>query len=547
MFREDLPGIIHRLSQQWVKAKVEAPYLSKRPPLSKRRPLDTMSNPEVVMDREFEMGLGVHPQLSRQALSTSPGSHRPRSVSGVSTVKSSTTASISQSQLPPTDVQSSSHSDLENFDPTYGLRPEGLPTKSLFQGFRSLFTLNKGLADLAEESETSDYEDEEEGTSFDVVDWEETVPGFSPTPSVCNDRDREHDSTTEYETVPAVGGGTIMRPRIYHSQSAIQSHPTLNPLTKSHPPHSRPTVSQNGILYTNVPAPSTLSSTVSSPYFADYPAGPTRLPGFRSPLINNYLASPRAPSSPDSLESHQSRSSSGPSRTLSTNTTDPASYEEKAFPSFAPYATVTSGVYRRRPLSERRMSITSTTSAGNANAELLSNSLPNNNQEYGGDSIGIPKIILPPTTNNNSIHQLSTLSHSNRTLSPYTRDLSHFTVRSVPPRNLSLSGLGIAGFGAGVSGGDRQPVKARRKRMYRVGGQMTAPAEKMQEVEGHGNISRRASPSPPSEFDMSEMDRYFPRGGFEGMPQSLPGGSDQTSRSRPSPVTFSGFEIRQQL
>ncbi|KAI0065775.1 hypothetical protein BV25DRAFT_1782202, partial [Artomyces pyxidatus] len=27
MFREDLPGIIHRLSQQWVKAKVEAPYL----------------------------------------------------------------------------------------------------------------------------------------------------------------------------------------------------------------------------------------------------------------------------------------------------------------------------------------------------------------------------------------------------------------------------------------------------------------------------------------------------------------------------------------
>ncbi|EIN10855.1 hypothetical protein PUNSTDRAFT_38104, partial [Punctularia strigosozonata HHB-11173 SS5] len=27
MFREDLPGIIHRLSQQWMKAKVEAPYL----------------------------------------------------------------------------------------------------------------------------------------------------------------------------------------------------------------------------------------------------------------------------------------------------------------------------------------------------------------------------------------------------------------------------------------------------------------------------------------------------------------------------------------
>ncbi|KIY52301.1 hypothetical protein FISHEDRAFT_25718, partial [Fistulina hepatica ATCC 64428] len=31
LFREDLPGIIHRLSQQWVKTKVEAPYLAKTP------------------------------------------------------------------------------------------------------------------------------------------------------------------------------------------------------------------------------------------------------------------------------------------------------------------------------------------------------------------------------------------------------------------------------------------------------------------------------------------------------------------------------------
>lgn len=32
MFKEDLPGIIHRLSQRWVQTKVEAPYLNKRPP-----------------------------------------------------------------------------------------------------------------------------------------------------------------------------------------------------------------------------------------------------------------------------------------------------------------------------------------------------------------------------------------------------------------------------------------------------------------------------------------------------------------------------------
>src|SRR5882762_9080500 len=48
MFREDLPGIIHRLSQQWVKAKVEAPYLNRpRPPPKGRRTMDTMSAPDL--------------------------------------------------------------------------------------------------------------------------------------------------------------------------------------------------------------------------------------------------------------------------------------------------------------------------------------------------------------------------------------------------------------------------------------------------------------------------------------------------------------------
>jgi hypothetical protein len=49
MFREDLPGIIHRLSQQWVKAKVETPYLTK-PPLRPTAPQPvtlTMSAPDL--------------------------------------------------------------------------------------------------------------------------------------------------------------------------------------------------------------------------------------------------------------------------------------------------------------------------------------------------------------------------------------------------------------------------------------------------------------------------------------------------------------------
>ncbi|KAJ8698756.1 hypothetical protein PTI98_005428 [Pleurotus ostreatus] len=61
------------------------------------------------------------------------------------------------------------------------------------------------------------------------------------------------------------------------------------------------------------------------------------------------------------------------------------------------------------------------------------------------------------------------------------------------------------------SSGDRQPVKARRKRMYRVGSKKK-PAEDTVSPDLEGQmLSRRASasPTPPSEFDADDMDRYF--------------------------------------
>lgn len=491
MFREDLPSIIHRLSQQWVKAKVEAPYLPKRPPPPKPRGLfDTIS--------------------------TSP--------------------------QPPNESHPSSHPDIENFDPTYGLRPEGLPTKSVFKGFSSLFTPNKGLADLAEEIEStegSNFDDEEEGTSFDVVEWEDAVPGFPRTASVYNYRDRDRDTAIEYETVPAVGGGVITRPRIYHSQSAIQPHPSTHPLSKSVLGH--PFSQTSGF-----PTPSIMSrtpSTFSSPYSADSPAGHTRLVGYHSAATiissNSLRPTPvgssfpgQQPPSPDSLGS-ESRSSSGPTCTSSTDPTDPTLYDEPPSPYSASYtpsaATATSAIYMRRPPSERRMSVASTTSTSITTAEVLSISPSSVQQDY--DSVGNPKIILRPTSNNNSIHQLSTLSHSNHTLSPYTRDLSHFTVRSVPPRNLNMSSQGVASFG--LSSNDRQPVKARRKRTYRIGGQNIAHLPTAKVPEDVDSASTLCRPSLiPSELDVSEMDRYFPPGGYLETRTSV---SKSTSSRRFSP------------
>jgi distribution and morphology protein 34 len=107
-----------------------------------------------------------------------------------------------------------------------------------------------------------------------------------------------------------------------------------------------------------------------------------------------------------------------------------------------------------------------------------------------------PKIILRPSLNN-TIHQLSTLSHSNHTLSPYTRSVEHFTVRSVPPRSVGPSGLS--------QGTERQPVKARRKRTYRLGRTKDTAQDSAADVPQ----PPPSPPVPPSEFDASDLDRYF--------------------------------------
>ncbi|PCH40889.1 hypothetical protein WOLCODRAFT_143278 [Wolfiporia cocos MD-104 SS10] len=240
MFREDLPGIIHRLSQQWVKAKVEAPYLAKRSTSSPReRPLDTMSNPDISLHRPPRMGsVGLGAGLMYRQPSAFPGLNRARTASAMSVssagrrpTPSTTSSPPSTASTPGPDDSSTSFPDIENYDPTYGLRPEGLPAKSVFNGFRNLFTPSKGLADLAEEaSEIDDSIDD--GGSFGTGAWDDLTSDYNFPPSTVG----PDDDSTEYETVPAVGGGTITRPRIYHSQSQI-SVDGSSIAGSSNPPH----------------------------------------------------------------------------------------------------------------------------------------------------------------------------------------------------------------------------------------------------------------------------------------------------------------------
>jgi len=771
MFREDLPGIIHRLSQQWVKAKVEAPY-------------QTLPKQPQPVRAGFQQPQQQKPSVSKKPSLTSLNSRRPRASSHSSSTRptfpSSASSSFSTAPSSPgasvngnyntnegdSSPTPSSHPELENFDPTYGLRPEGLPTKSGFKAFSSLFTPNKGLADLAEENRSQidgefgyedeegedddeQYDDEEDSNSFDIVGWDDRHSlNFSS-------KENQQPPSTEYETIPAVGGGTITRPRVYHSQSAILSSSSLSSTSTSAGPSASPrrTHSSNGYnpyLPEGAPIhPTSATSLLPSAlphahsHMLQRPATPGAGPStLRHPYTNSRLSSsshlnPNAVSGEpayayaypyDYSQSEQPgligrTGLRGASENFETeSSTDSGSYFSARAPS-----SITNGkrkegspsaIYMRRtgtastqgngygyatpptlppyvngyhpspsPGRSRRMSVTSDATV-DSNATMRTRTGVSSNYEddvddfdddeedrfgrygYGSRPSSPPFSQSPPnssysssrgggpaslnssnqkghrqrsqhqqngrphnpnqqqhhnpssssSTNHSrpfklnlaaaSIHQLSSLSTSNHTLSPYTRDLSHFTVRSVPPRSLSMSGsvstngtrdggtgtdssaasVAGAGGGAGIAGrmhvglgglgygpGRRfgygkgvqerlpAPVKARRKRTFRIGGAGTklSGANAIDNgVQGgsnnnSGNVNNNAGasagkkkmPMPMKmnamgemDFDVSDMDRYFTHEQElveEGATQNGNSNNNTASQSRQSTIRHS--------
>ncbi|CAL1700383.1 unnamed protein product [Somion occarium] len=499
MFREDLPSIIHRLSQQWVKAKVETPYISKRPVVSRAQSI--ASAPGMSM-RMPPTGMPIPPQFRRSQTVASVQGHpsRPRSgsvmsVSSVGRRPSSTVSSPApqdSSHASPEGPTSFPH--LEHFDPTYGLRPERIPTKSVFSNFRSLFAPNKGLADLAEES--SDIDEDEVGS---FTNWEDMLSEYSAMPPSVS----ELGDVTEYESAPAVGGGTITRPRVIHAESQIDvgegsrppsAGPSRRPMSNlsrslTTLPGATPVLTQSpGIMPSHEPGPS--RGRQHNPYFAgtrtfyersateydeeidDYPRHPS---GYPIPPVPPLDHPSRRAESPASVRTQPSRSTDNPQ---SVSTPPQLDSDDDA------------GIRVSR---SRRQSF----STFNTLDKFYTGSPP---ESYTSEHD--PKIVLKAAVNN-SVSRLSTLIHSNHTLSPYTRTLEHFTVRSVPPREATSSGSGSAV--------DRQPVKAKRKRIYRLGGKQKKPPEEEAGSKRDNQTSEPHSPAPPSsEFDASDMDRYFP-------------------------------------
>ncbi|KAF8076741.1 hypothetical protein FPV67DRAFT_1472512 [Lyophyllum atratum] len=509
MFREDLPGIIHRLSQQWVKAKVEAPYLHKNPPppVNKQQAFETHSTAGASFrSMPPSPHIGVPPVIPRRPQSaTSMRAYsyprRPRSASGYSSTSVPKPRSPKPT-LPPTPSEPVSFPDLENFDPTYGLRPEGIPTKSVFRGFSNLFTPNKGLADLTEDSEEDEeFDDDDDGAaSFDIINWNYTVPDSNT--SVYVDAAESVTRESGYETIPAVGGGTITRPRIYHSQSMIQ--PSLSPdnaIASSskhrHPLHSYGSMIPPRSGFTTPGLVSQRSSGMYNPYFGGISSAHSVTGGF--PTAPPFGSTPGRPVTPDSLETQPSRSSSGRGFSISTPPTEYPEHDDDYYdPNQNTLRDSIASIPHPPPApttapSSRRPSVSSGSNLDHAFPSTSPNT-PSDDPSSDHASHN-PKIIL----RNNSIHQLSTLSHSNHTLSPYTRNLQHFTVRSVPPRSAAPSGLS--------SFLERQPTKAKRKRTFRLGGAKTNAVAEPETVKSKTK-PRRTAPGGP-EFDASDMDQYF--------------------------------------
>ena len=231
MFREDLPGIIHRLSQRWftgtgMGGRVELPYKDPEyaPSATGQEDDEAVPNDDTPAPHTSSPNANLTPR--RRALQKAARERR------LSTAASESPTSYTVFH------------DIEDYDPTYGLRPEGLPTHSGYEAFGRLWEKarageTRGLGGLMTSSHVGDVEDrgdvsdaewdEEETHSFDTVEMEGSLRSISLAPGPLSRRTSGQalvmDNQDEMDclTFPAVGGGLITRPRVYHSQSQIRA------------------------------------------------------------------------------------------------------------------------------------------------------------------------------------------------------------------------------------------------------------------------------------------------------------------------------------
>lgn len=300
----------------------------------------------------------------------------------------------------------------------------------------------------------------------------------------------------ELESIPAVGGGTITRPRVYHSQSAIK-----NPLAPSASPAASLSGASSSTYIRRSPSVTGSSRSippeVKSPWRGQHMSSINEANEGEEDQYNPYFGGAYdtlGTASRPRIGRSQSQSIVGSSTQASSQA--PSRLGMNSTPHTSPASSFEMGISPPKP---RSMPASSHYNADHPRSlspfkpdrgfVLGSPSAESNLEDDRDDGIVV---------RNSTVSQLSALSHSNQTLSPYTRSLSHFTIRSVPPRPVQAKP-------------PNGTVQGRRKRIYRLGSTKPPQGAAAGEVDENLEKSLRntSSPPPPSEFSDEDVDHYF--------------------------------------
>jgi distribution and morphology protein 34 len=139
--------------------------------------------------------------------------------------------------MPSHDMLDSVPESIEHYDPTYGLRPDALPHHAGFADYERLAARSgsraRGLGDVLEVDDEEGEEDPfhsprqhvgDGSFDFDMIGLNDLVDDGHqyPLPRTSFDSMDVEPDAGDYETIPAVGGGTVTRPRVFHTQSQMR-------------------------------------------------------------------------------------------------------------------------------------------------------------------------------------------------------------------------------------------------------------------------------------------------------------------------------------
>ncbi|BGP41773.1 ERMES complex subunit [Rhodotorula kratochvilovae] len=581
-FRSDLPSVIHRLSQKWLSGEVKSAGKAAEtlPPkartglargFDKDAKIETRTAYEPGRDGAArgrglsrrmgaeESDAGESVELASQADSTwstwggdrmgSSAASASASAAGGSYGRSPSLRRLGTLASPPSaairhDQLDSVPESIENYDPTYGLRPDAIPHHAGFADYERTVRAgasHRGLGDVLEVSEEPDEDELDpftarrrpsaDGSSldFDLIGLRGLVDDGSQYPLARSSLDsleyRPLGMHDQFETIPAVGGGTITRPRVFHTQSQMRMRTASTGSLSAHGSPSSVTArsAAGGSMASTVGlgrstsfgqlaamearfggAPSLSGASSAHFPFPKCPPPPA-YPGSGSPSLVRNTSLPSLSRYPSKML-YRASSSTSTSPEVGRQTPFFRSGEPSAYSS--PPSTLASPAIPPHAPPVEADDAPQLAYTRPSPVDLLSRSPSSVLNTSFLDEEHLP-ITLNPARNDSCAH-LATLTSSNQTLSPFTRDHAHVTARSAPhaaapaasPSSAARLAPSAPGAGGRVAilpgaGGKApvpaQPVKAVRKRLHRIGSaRASSPAPTPSLV----SASASAAPSP---------------------------------------------------